>query len=170
MFRKSSLIILSGVIFLSACEGLNVTNDDKIETRREQKYRDMDKVFGDDSFTLGGDRDSSHKGEVGVGVNSFLWRASLDTISFIPLKSADPFGGVILTEWYTPPATSNERLKVDILIIDRQLRADGIKVSVFRQKRQGTEWIDQPVDNQTAIHLENVILTRARQLRIDSGK
>lgn len=170
MFKKSSLIVLSGVVVLSACEGVNVSNDEEIKTRREQKYRDMDKVFGDDSFTLGGDRDSSHKGEVGVGVNSFLWRASLDTISFIPLKSADPFGGVILTEWYTPNTTSNERIKVDILIIDRQLRADGLKVSVFRQKRQGAEWVDQPVDTQTATQLENVILTRARQLRIDSGK
>ncbi|AIL13578.1 hypothetical protein IM40_08965 [Candidatus Paracaedimonas acanthamoebae] len=170
MFRKSSLIVLSGAIFLNACEGMKVSNDDEIKTRREQKYRDMDKVFGDDAFTLGGDRNSSNKGEVGVGVNSFLWRAALDTISFIPLKSADPFGGIILTEWHTPSATPNERIKVDILIIDRQLRADGIKVSVFRQKRQGTEWVDQPVDTQTAIQLENVILTRARQLRIDSGK
>lgn len=158
------------MVFLSACEGLKVSNDEEIKTRREQKYRDMDKVFGEDNFTLGGDRDSSNKSDVGIGVNSFLWRASLDTISFIPLKSADPFGGVILTEWYTSAPTSNERIKVDILIIDRHLRADGIKVSVFRQKRQGTEWVDQAVDAQTAIHLENVILTRARQLRIDSGK
>ena len=170
MLRKSSFIVVSGAILLSACEGMNVSNDDEIKTRREQKYRDMDKVFGDDAFTLGGDRNSSTRGEVGVGVNSFLWRASLDTISFIPLKSADPFGGVILTEWYTPSTTPNERIKVDILIIDRQLRADGIKVSVFRQKRQGTEWVDQPVDTRTATQLENVILTRARQLRIDSGK
>ncbi len=157
-------------MFLSACENMNVSNDEKIQTRREQKYRDMDKVFGDDAFTLGGDRDSSNRSEIGVGVNSFLWRASLDTISFIPLKSADPFGGVILTEWYSPSTTPNERIKVDILIIDRQLRADGVKVSVFRQKRQGNEWVDQPVDSQTATQLENVILTRARQLRIDSGK
>lgn len=170
MFRKSLLTILSSALFLSSCEGLKVSNDEKIETRREQKYRDMDKVFGEDTFSFGGDRESSNKGEVGVGVNSFLWRASLDTISFIPLKSADPFGGVILTEWYTPNTTSNERIKVDILIIDRQLRADGLKVSVFRQKRQGTEWVDLPVDTQTSIQLENVILTRARQLRIDSGK
>ncbi len=170
MIRKNSFILLSGSIFLSACENMNVSNDEKIQTRREQKYHDMDKVFGDDAFTLGGDRDSSSKGEIGVGVNSFLWRASLDTISFIPLKSADPFGGVILTEWYSPSTTPNERIKVDILIIDRQLRADGVKVSVFRQKRQGNDWIDQPVDAQTATQLENVILTRARQLRIDSGK
>lgn len=170
MIRKNSFILLSGAIFLSACENMNVSNDEKIQTRREQKYHDMDKVFGDDAFTLGGDRDSSNKGEIGVGVNSFLWRASLDTISFIPLKSADPFGGVILTEWYSPSTTPNERIKVDILIIDRQLRADGVKVSVFRQKRQGNDWIDQPVDAQTATQLENVILTRARQLRIDSGK
>jgi len=170
MLRKSSFIVVSGAILLSACEGMNISNDDEIKTRREQKYRDMDKVFGDDAFTLGGDRNSSTRGEVGVGVNSFLWRASLDTISFIPLKSADPFGGVILTEWHTPSTTPNERIKVDILIIDRQLRADGIKVSVFRQKRQGTEWVDQPVDTRTATQLENVILTRARQLRIDSGK
>lgn len=170
MVRKNSLIILSGLIFLTACDSMKVTNDDVFQTRREQKYRDMDKAFGDDAFTFGDGGNSSGKGDVGIGVNSFLWRASLDTISFIPLKSADPFGGVILTDWYNPSATPNERIKVDILIIDRQLRADGVKVSVFRQKRHGNDWIDQGVDAQTATQLENVILTRARQLRIDSGK
>jgi hypothetical protein len=69
-----------------------------------------------------------------VAVNAFLWRASLDTINFIPLVSADPFGGVIITDWYTPAETPNERMKVQITILDRDLRADGVRVSVFKQQ------------------------------------
>jgi hypothetical protein len=102
----------------------------------------------------------------GVGVNSLLWRASLDTISFMPLISADPFGGVIITDWYTPPATPDERFKVNIYILGRALRADGIRASVFRQTNQGGTWADSPVALNTGTDLENAILTRARQLRM----
>ena len=106
---------------------------------------------------------------VGVGVNNYLWRASLDTISFMPLASADPFGGVIITDWYAPSSTPAERFKVTVYILDRQLRADALKVSVFRQQR-GTdgEWSDAALDPETPSKLENAILTRARQLRIAS--
>ncbi len=102
-----------------------------------------------------------------LGVNSFLWRASLDTLSFLPLSSADPFGGVIITDWYAPPETAAERFKVTVYILDRQLRSDGVRVSVFRQVRDADQgWIDAAVDEDTAIRLEDTILTRARQLRI----
>jgi hypothetical protein len=107
----------------------------------------------------------------GVAVNAFLWRASLDTINFIPLVSADPFGGVIITDWYTPAEQPNERMKVQITILDRELRADGVRVAVFKQQTgpKGGGWVDAQVDPRTNIDIENAILTRARQLRIAQG-
>lgn len=107
----------------------------------------------------------------GVAVNAYLWRASLDTINFIPLASADPFGGVIITDWYTPAETPNERMKVQVTILDRELRADGVRVAVFKQQTsaKGGNWVDAQVDPRTNIDIENAILTRARQLRIAGG-
>lgn len=104
----------------------------------------------------------------GVNVNAFLWRASLDTISFMPLSSADPFGGVIITDWYATPETPQERFKVNIFILGRALRSDGIKVSVFRQAVDPASgrWTDTPVGPTVATEMENAILTRARQMRV----
>jgi Domain of unknown function (DUF3576) len=104
-----------------------------------------------------------------LGVNAYLWRASLDTVSFMPMASADPFGGVILTDWYSPPEAPAERFKINVFILDRELRSDGIRAAVFRQnKSPDGHWIDAPVDATTATDFENAILTRARQLRISS--
>ena len=103
---------------------------------------------------------------VTLGVNSYLWHASLDTLSFMPLQSADPFGGVIITDWYVAPGAPDERLKVTIYIMDRNLRADGLKVVVFRQTRSGTGWTDATPNPDTAHKLEDSILTRARELRL----
>ena len=107
----------------------------------------------------------------GVAVNAYLWRASLDTINFIPLVSADPFGGVIITDWYTPAEAPNERMKVQITILDRDLRADGVRVAVFKQTTgpRNANWVDAQVDARTNTDIENAILTRARQLRIAQG-
>jgi hypothetical protein len=100
-------------------------------------------------------------------VNSYLWRASLDTMSFMPLASADPFGGVIITDWYMPPEVSRERFKVNVYILGRDLRADGLRAAVFRQSQDLLgNWVDARVDQRTATDLEDAILTRARQLRI----
>ncbi|MCP5412881.1 MAG: DUF3576 domain-containing protein [Alphaproteobacteria bacterium] len=101
-----------------------------------------------------------------LGVNSFLWHATLDTLSFMPLQSADPFGGVIITDWYVAPSAPNERLKVTTYIMDRALRADGLKVVVFRQVRSGNGWSDAQPSPDTAHKLEDAILTRARELRL----
>jgi len=101
-----------------------------------------------------------------LGVNSYLWHASLDTMSFMPLVSADPFGGVIITDWYVAPSAPDERLKVTIYISDRALRADGLKVVVFRQTRNGPAWSDAQPSPDTAHKLEDSILTRARELRL----
>ncbi len=104
---------------------------------------------------------------IGIAVNEYLWRASLDTLSFMPLQSADPYGGLIITDWYSEPSTPGERFKVQVYILDKTLRADGLRVTVFRQQQQvGTGWTDSAVTSETRIKLENAILTRARQLRI----
>jgi hypothetical protein len=106
-------------------------------------------------------------GGAGVGVNSYLWRATLDTVSFMPLASADPFGGVILTDWYSPNESQGERFKLNVLILGRELRADAVRCTVFRQKRDASgQWVDAPVDSKTGVDLENAILTRARQMRL----
>lgn len=103
-----------------------------------------------------------------LGVNAYLWRGALDTLSFMPLSSADPFGGVIITDWFQPPASPGERFKATAYILGRQLRADGVKVSIFRQVMQNGHWVDAPVDRATAVAIENKILARARQLRTSS--
>ena len=112
---------------------------------------------------------SQDNGKLTLGVNSYLWHASLDTLSFMPLASADPFGGVIITNWYSSGDNANERMKVTVYILTRTLRADGLKVAVFRQTR-GTDgsWADAQVNPETAAKLEDSILTRARELRLAS--
>jgi hypothetical protein len=101
-----------------------------------------------------------------LGVNSYLWHATLDTLAFMPLASADPFGGVVITDWYVAPNAPDERLKVTIYILDRTLRADGLKVVVFRQTRTAGVWSDAQPSPDTAHKLEDAILTRARELRL----
>ena len=107
-------------------------------------------------------------GRITLGVNSYLWHATLDTLAFMPLASADPYGGVIITDWYSAPQNPDERMKLTIYILDRRLRADGIKVAVFRQTHSQTGWVDANVNPDTATKLEDAILTRARELRLAS--
>lgn len=101
----------------------------------------------------------------GIGVNAFLWRATLDTLSFMPLTSADPFGGVVITDWYSPPGSSGERIRATAYILGRQLRSDGVRVVVFRQEMGRNGWVDVPVSAGTASELEEQVLVRARELR-----
>jgi hypothetical protein len=106
-----------------------------------------------------------------IGVNGYLWRATLDTLRFMPLASADPYGGVIITDWYANPELPNERLKVTVYILDARLRADGLNVAVFKQnKGPDGQWIDAPSASQTETDLENAILTKARQLKLSNIK
>ena len=100
-----------------------------------------------------------------IGVNSYLWRASLDTLSFMPLVQTDSNGGVIVTDWYINPATPNERFKVTVSILDQDLRADAVRVAALRQVNQNGQWVAAPVQAATVQKLEDIILTRARDLR-----
>jgi hypothetical protein len=105
-------------------------------------------------------------GPAQIGVNGYLWRASLDTLAFMPLASADPYGGVIITDWYAAPEAPGERFKATVYILDTRLRADGLNVTLFKQVAQNGAWVDAQPSPQTETDLENAILTRARQLRL----
>ncbi len=100
-----------------------------------------------------------------IGVNSYLWRASLETLSFMPLTQADSSGGVIVTDWYSNPDNPNERVKLSVSILDQDLRADALRVAASREVRQGGTWVAAPVQAATVQKLEDIILTKARDLR-----
>ena len=121
-------------------------------------------LLGTDGINIGGALQRNEPG--GIGVSVYLWRASLDSLSHLPLRSADPFGGLIQTEWYEPPETPGERLRVDLRILSEVLDANGVSASVFRQSREedGT-WRDTGAAEETALRLEEIILRRAREIR-----
>lgn len=158
--------LLKGALFmvaalaLSACSMFRGDDDNAGRSRA-----DADRDRGGVSIFGGGRRGGDN---AGIGVNSFLWRASLDTLNFMPLASADPFGGVIITDWYSDPTTPSERFKATVYILDSRLRADALNVSIFRQTQVNGAWIDATVDPDTEIQIENAILTRARQLRLST--
>jgi hypothetical protein len=170
-WRRAALLLTA----CAAVAGCGLGGEARYPTERPKGstapvYGEPESIFGPGGLTFGtaekpGDAESGATG--GIGVNSFLWRASLDTVSFMPLVSADPFGGVIITDWYSPPQSPDERFKVNVYILGRALRADGLRASVFRQQLDGVAgWVDAPVAANTATELENAILTRARQMRI----
>ena len=100
-----------------------------------------------------------------IGVNSYLWRATLDTLSFMPLLQTDSNGGVVVTDWYVNPQMPNERMKVTVSILDQDLRADALRVAALREVNRGGQWVSAPVAASTTQKLEDIILTRARDLR-----
>lgn len=100
-----------------------------------------------------------------IGVNAYLWRGALETLSFAPLLSADSAGGVIVTDWYANPSNPNERVKVTVTILDQDLRADALRVAASRQVAEGNGWVEAPVQAATVQKLEDIILTKARDLR-----
>ena len=100
-----------------------------------------------------------------IGVNSYLWRASLEAVSFAPLLQADSSGGVIVTDWYANPNNPGERVKMTVTILDRDLRADALRVAASRQVAQSGSWVDAPVQAATVQKLDDIILTKARDLR-----
>jgi hypothetical protein len=155
---KGALFMVAALA-LSACSMFR--GDDSPEG---QSRADADRDRGGISIFGGGGGES----QAGIGVNSYLWRASLDTLNFMPLASADPFGGVIITDWYSDPTTPNERFKATVYILDTRLRADALNVSIFRQQQVNGAWADAAVDPDTEIQIENAILTRARQLRLSN--
>ncbi|MFZ4124854.1 MAG: DUF3576 domain-containing protein [Rickettsiales bacterium] len=165
--RFPILFSLIAVFALSAC-GLEGDTSQYPKTEEDLRKERIGKLAGEDGILLSGGEKKDGESNSPIGVNSFLWRATLDTLAFMPLASADPFGGVVLTDWYEDPKARGERFKVNALILDRQLRADSVKVRMFKQKQdeKTKQWLDQTVDEATNSKLEDAILTRARQLRV----
>ena len=130
-------------------------------------------VSGCSSLPLVGKKETkaaTMEDRLGIGVNAYLWRATLDTMSFMPLASADPWGGVVNYDWYTNPQVPNERFKASVFILDRRLRADALNVTVNKEVRDATgQWVSAPVAAQTETDLENAILTKARQLNLSNA-
>lgn len=179
MRRFSNLLVILGLLTLSACAG-DIKKEASYPTRPEGTdkiaYSDkpQDTIWGEgktlSDHLFGGAEDKSGQAG-GIGVNSFLWRAALDTIAFMPVASADPFGGVILTDWYENPEAPGERFKLNIYILDKQLRADGVRAAIFKQKQSTSGWRDTKIADDMALNIENTILTRARELRVaQSGR
>jgi hypothetical protein len=165
---KLLFLALALPLFLGACSSLGVDSSPEYSDKsREKLYRYGSLASDEGGLDLfGGDKKKENE-TFGIGVNGYLWRASLDTISFMPIASADPFGGVIITDWYSTADSPYERTKLNVFIRDRDLRADGVKVSVFRQtKTSDGDWVDATVAAATSGSLENAILTKARQLRL----
>lgn len=155
-FRRfiTPFAVAACVLSLTACASRGDTSQDRGL---------LGGVFG------GGGGQVSDAPEAGIGVNSFLWRSSLEVLSFMPLSEVDPFGGVIITDWYANPEIQNERFKATVYILDTRLRADALSVQLFKQTRgENGDWVDAEVDPATRIQVENAILTRARQLRIQT--
>jgi len=169
---------LTGILALAGCGKVASeasyptrpkTGGDEIVYSNEKR----DTIFGKEqtlgSKLFGSDKEDSGSNS-GIGVNSFLWRASLDTVSFMPVQTADPFGGVILTDWYENPQSPGERFKMNVYILDRQLRSDGVRVSVFKQVASGNNsWRDVAIPEGLEQNVENTILTRARDLRVQQS-
>ena len=151
-------LILMVLIGLAACSSPTPTAEKgpgSIVTGRAEQGVSLSDLVG-----LSGENNS-----LGLPINALLWRASLDIMSTIPLDDVDTFGGTIVTEWYQLNKTSDERIKITAFVLDRELRADGIRAVVYVQKRIGNNWQDSGIDSEMGKQIEELILTRAREIR-----
>ncbi|MDA0781416.1 MAG: DUF3576 domain-containing protein [Rickettsiales bacterium] len=172
LYTIKTIIILSVLAILGGCsKDLDVQAQYPKSQEDERRVRAGKltgegglKLFGGSSDNEGGSGSGSN---VGIGINSYLWRATLDTLSFMPLAIADPFGGVVTTEWYEDADAKGERFKVNVLILDQTLHANALKVSVFKQNRINGEWRDAKPNQKLIIDLENKILTSARNYKVE---
>lgn len=170
--RRRQLLAAALVAGLAACGPLTFEDDyPTTSTTADEESGSIFDLFRSndtDIATAAGADGASVIIRGGLGVNSLLWQASLDTLSFMPLASADPQGGVIITDWYNDPAASDERVKVNLVISGRELRADALRVNLFRENFVGGKWVGTAASSKAARQLENIILTRARDLSVAS--
>jgi hypothetical protein len=157
------LILLVLPLALAACGGGNGSSEKPVAGG----------AYADPSLpppiVPGGKVNKQQEADAGLAVNKYLWRAALETFQFMPLLSEDPFGGVIVTDWYAPNPAGGERFKATVYVLGRQLRSDGVRVALFRQVRDGGGWADAPVNPATATDIENKVLARARELRAQAS-
>ena len=168
--RLSALCLnISLAAALTACGALSVEADypegDKVATAESGSVFDFFTFDKKDPAPQASAQQAAAPAS-GLSVNAVLWQASLETLSFMPLASADPIGGVIISDWYNDPAATNERVKVNLIISGLELRADALRVSLFRETLRGGKWVATATSVAAARQLENIILTRARDLAV----
>jgi len=158
--------LVAALLSLSAC-GVKTSNADVNNFQNSGLPQGQ---TGDSglAWSFGKGSNSTNSQATQIQVNAYLWRATLDTLSFMPMVSADPFGGVVITDWYSPASTPGERFKVNAYILSKQLTANAIQISVFHQVQTATGWADAPVDPSLASGLEDRILSRAADLQAAS--
>ena len=173
----TKLLAMALLLPVVACSGrdLSPQEDDAPQAGARREFEPESTVFGDDGLSLSSIRDGSlfglgpQSGET-LPVNKFIWQASLDTLSFLPLSSTDPFTGVIATDWGSTPDAPGERFKVTAYVLNPNLAASSLRVAVFRETRnEDGLWVPAPVSPETALKLEDAILVRARQIRVASS-
>ncbi len=174
---SAALGLILPLLVLAACGGENqrmVQNDEYGDYRRGAvRQRPLGTSAGIVVFGVDKEREERQAAAAtagtGLSVNAYLWRATLDTLSFMPLASADPFGGTVITDWYSPPAAQGERFRAQAYVMGRQLRSDGVRVQIFRQTLERGQWVDSPVSAATNSEMEDKVLARARELRSQSA-
>jgi hypothetical protein len=170
-FRAAPIAATALLLLVGCADGGPLANRQSLRSNYDPTSQSAPPgtTSGGGLFTFGGGGGRTQQDGTGIGVNAYLWRGALDTLKFMPLASADPFGGVIITDWYQPPASPGERFKVTAYILGRQLRADGIRISVFREVQQDGQWVEAPVPPGLSTDLENKVLADARSLRAEAA-
>lgn len=177
--REPKLLLLSTLmscvpLVLTGCGGTDLTPAEGQQaplSRDETRKSNFGKLFGDSFLFFGETKKFDANASTGMRVNPYLWQASLDVLSFIPLASADANGGVIITEWYSAPDKPNERVKVTARVNDRQLRVDAITIMIHKQLRtKNGEWVNAAVEPEVILEMEDIILTKARQLKVRTNQ
>jgi len=158
-FGRILSLSLGAALLLSSCSGLKTTSVEQ----PEEPVSIFTGKPGGIKLSYFGSKDASSSDS--LPVNALLWRAALDIASFVPLDDVDTFGGSIVTEWHQPKETPNQRLKLTMFVVGRELRSDAITVRAYIQNRLGTEWVDAGRDEALGRKLEDLVLTRARELR-----
>ncbi len=168
------LLMISPIIFLlsgllSACSTGEGGETSYPKSKEEREWEKVGKLSGDEGLVIVGGKKKS-AGTAGINVNSFLWKAALDVVHKMPLLSADPFGGTILTDWHKPTADSKERYKLNVFIIGAELRSDAARVTVFKQIQDGRgQWVDTVVPDELSTQIEDKILLTARNMKFSAG-
>ena len=163
MKKIITVLSIASAILLTGCD--KNYKPEPYKTPEDIEREKHGSIFGEQGLQLFSSNKNKGDG-AGIGVNAYLWRASLETFSFLPLAQTDPFGGIIISDWYTAEKNPNERIKINVFILDTVLRADAIRVSLFKQYLQNGQWVDSPVNRDVNRQLENKILYTARDIRI----
>ena len=155
------IIKRSGTVFNSA------QNKELAMSDAENRLRTGGGLFGKKAgINLGTNKDNNAVSSIGMPINPYLWKGSLETIGFMPLSSADPFGGIIITDWYSDGQTINERCKINIFIKGLELKTSNLKVNTFCQSFENNRWIDLPTSASQSAQLENAILNKAKRIKL----